>query len=103
MRAARSAGACGTAALVQGLFATLATLDDTNLVHRGGIEGLRFAQAQAQDFLAAGGVLRRGWRTSAQEVHGRFVARRLSPGGAADVIACAWWAEQLGTLASHRA
>jgi triphosphoribosyl-dephospho-CoA synthase len=95
LRTARAAGATGTAALVHGLFATMAVLDDTNLVHRGGIEGLRFAQAQAKDFLATGGALQAGWHKAAREVHGRFVARRLSPGGAADVIACAWWLEQL--------
>jgi triphosphoribosyl-dephospho-CoA synthase len=38
-------------------------------------------------------------------VHRRFVARRLSPGGAADVIACAWWVEELcnGSVRSHDA
>ena len=95
LRSARSGGASASAALVHGLFATMAVLDDTNLVHRGGIEGLRFAQAEARGFLAAGGALQAGWRERAQEVHRCFVARRLSPGGAADVIACAWWLEQL--------
>lgn len=83
------------AAGVQALFATMAALDDTNLAHRGGIEGLRFAQAAARDFLAAGGVLQPGWRARAEAVHRQFVARRLSPGGAADLIACAGWVEQL--------
>src|SRR5262249_7536326 len=84
LRAARSAGASARAGLTQGLFATIALLDDTNLVHRGGIEGLRFAQAEARTFLEAGGALQPGWQDAAQEVHRRFVARRLSPGGAAD-------------------
>lgn len=102
LRTARSAGATSTAALVHGLFATMAVLDDTNLVHRGGIEGLRFAQAQAKDFLAGGGALQAGWLQAARQVHGRFVARRLSPGGAADLIACAWWLEQLRNAAFKR-
>ena len=100
LRAARSAGACAPAALVQALFATMAVLDDTNLVHRGGIEGLWFAQAEARNFLAGGGVLGTGWQGLAREVHGRFVERRLSPGGAADVIACAWWLDRLHAIAS---
>jgi len=95
LRAARAAGASPSAALVHALFATIAVLDDTNLVHRGGIEGLRFARGEARSFLACGGALRAGWEDAAWEVHRRFVARRLSPGGAADVIACAWWVEQL--------
>jgi triphosphoribosyl-dephospho-CoA synthase len=97
LREARRAGAVADAALVHGLFATIAALDDTNLVHRGGIEGLRFARAEAQAFLAAGGVMQPGWRQAAQAVHGRFVARRLSPGGSADVLACAWWVDRLST------
>jgi len=98
LRAARRAGAGPRAALVQGLFATIAVLDDTNLVHRGGIEGLRFAQTEAKCFLDSGGALRPGWQDAAHKVHRDFVARRLSPGGAADVIACAWWLEQLQAM-----
>lgn len=95
LRAARSAGARGDAALVHALFATIAALDDTNLVQRGGIEGLRLARSEARAFLAAGGALQPGWRQAAQAVHRRFVARRLSPGGAADVLAGAWWVDRL--------
>jgi triphosphoribosyl-dephospho-CoA synthase len=93
--AARVAGATGDAAMVQGLFATIAHLDDTNLVHRGGMAGLRYAQAQARDFLAAGGVHAAGWRARAAMIHRSFVARRLSPGGAADLLGCAWWVDRL--------
>lgn len=98
LRAARRAGATSDAALVHGLFASIAALADTNLVHRGGIEGLHFARAEARTFLAAGGAMQPGWRDAAQAVHRRFVARRLSPGGSADVLACAWWVDRLSTL-----
>jgi triphosphoribosyl-dephospho-CoA synthase len=98
MRSAREAGASSNAAMVQGLMATMAALDDTNLVHRGGIEGLRFARSQAREFLADGGVQQPGWRQAAQAMHARFVARRLSPGGSADVLGCAWWVDRLATL-----
>jgi triphosphoribosyl-dephospho-CoA synthase len=83
-------------AKVHALFATIAHLDDTNVAHRGGIEGLRFAQSQARAFLAAGSAFRDGWLSDAQAVHERFVARRLSPGGAADMLACACWLERVG-------
>ncbi len=78
-------------ARVQALFATLAVLADTNLVHRGGIEGLRFARRAAQDFLAAGGAARPDWLAHARAVHAAFVARRLSPGGSADLLGMACW------------
>jgi triphosphoribosyl-dephospho-CoA synthase len=75
------------AARVEACFALIATIEDTNLLHRGGLSGLRFARRAARDFLDTGGVGRRGWREHAQLVHQSFVARRLSPGGSADLLA----------------
>lgn len=95
LHAARSQGATASAALIQAFFATMQRLDDTNLAHRGGVQGLRFAQERARSFLAAGGVFQAGWESTAWETHQQFVARRLSPGGAADVVACAWWVTQV--------
>jgi triphosphoribosyl-dephospho-CoA synthase len=81
------AQASGEAARVQACFALVAAVQDTNLLHRGGLAGLRFAQRAARAFLEAGGVTRAGWRERALAVHRAFVARRLSPGGAADLLA----------------
>ena len=75
------------AARVEACFALIAHLEDTNLLHRGGLEGLRFARHAAQRFLAAGGVSQCDWRERARQVHESFVARRLSPGGSADLLA----------------
>ena len=75
------------AAQVQCFFALLAHVDDTNLLHRGGRPGLLYAQASAAAFLAAGGVANPGWREAAVRLHRSFVARRLSPGGCADLLA----------------
>jgi len=75
------------AARVQACFALIAGLDDTNLLHRGGVAGLRFAQHAARAFLARGGVAQPAWRDAAAGVHRAFVRRRLSPGGAADLLA----------------
>jgi triphosphoribosyl-dephospho-CoA synthase len=75
------------AARVQCFFALLATTEDTNLLHRGGAEGLGFAQTAARSFLAAGGIAATDWRQHAAETHRQFVARRLSPGGCADLLA----------------
>lgn len=81
------------AARVQACFALIAALADTNLLHRGGPSGLRFAQRAARDFLDAGGVGRRGWRERASAVHRAFVARNLSPGGSADLLALSLFVE----------
>ncbi len=77
------------AARVQVFFTLLATVDDTNLLHRGGAEGLCFAQQAARGFLGDGGVAQPGWCDKAAAVHHAFVARRLSPGGCADLLAIA--------------
>lgn len=101
LQAALAAGAPARAARVQALFATMAVLDDTNTVHRGGIEGLRFVQACARDFLSAGGVLQADWPTHARALHAVFVQRRLSPGGSADVLASACWVDELMRATPH--
>jgi triphosphoribosyl-dephospho-CoA synthase len=75
------------AARVQAFFALLAEMEDTNLLHRGGAEGLSFAQQAAQDFLDRGGIAQHDWCRQAADVHHAFVARRLSPGGCADLLA----------------
>lgn len=91
LQAALMAGAGARAARVQALFATMAVLDDTNLVHRGGLAGLRWMQARAQAFLDAGGVFQAHWQQQARALHWDVVQRRLSPGGSADVLASACW------------
>ena len=75
------------AAGVQVCFALVAALEDTNLLHRGGASGLRFCRGKAQDFLDAGGIYDPDWRSRAMAVHRAFVARGLSPGGSADLLA----------------
>ena len=75
------------AARVEACFALIASVEDTNLLHRGGLEGLRFARRAARRFIDAGGVRAPGWRVSARWIHESFVARRLSPGGSADLLA----------------
>ena len=82
-------------AMVQSLFAVMAHLDDTNLLHRGGPEGLTFVQTQAKHFLIQGGVFNPNWRSIAFELHQACIARHLSPGGAADMLAAAWFVQDL--------
>ena len=77
------------AARVEACFALIASVEDTNLLHRGGLDGLRFAHDAAQSFVDAGGVRADGWRPRAQSIHESFVVRRLSPGGSADLLAMA--------------
>jgi triphosphoribosyl-dephospho-CoA synthase len=99
LAAARVSGLDDRHARLQALFEIIAVLDDTNLAHRGGLAGLRFAQAQAHAFLRAGGAMRPDALRHAQSIHLAFVQRRLSPGGAADVLAAACWVERVDRAA----
>ncbi|MBY4859155.1 triphosphoribosyl-dephospho-CoA synthase MdcB [Burkholderia contaminans] len=83
------------AARVEACFELIAALDDTNLLHRGGQAGLDFARATARAFVARGGVRARDWRLRAAAAHRAFVARRLSPGGAADLLAMSVFVDAL--------
>jgi triphosphoribosyl-dephospho-CoA synthase len=89
LRAALAEGWPPQQARLQAFFATMAVLEDTNLAHRGGMAGLQFAQGAARDFLAAGGAGAADAERRAEALHRAFVARRLSPGGSADVLAAA--------------
>lgn len=80
---------------VQACMRLIANITDTNLLHRGGAEGLRFAQASASAFLARGGVGIIGWRERAVDIHRAFVERNLSPGGSADLLAMALFVDRL--------
>lgn len=74
-------------AAVHALFALIARVADTNLLWRGGESGLTFAQQRARAFMSEGGALAQRWQERAGAVHQAFVARRLSPGGSADLLA----------------
>jgi len=89
MQVATARGLARQRVLLDTLFHVMAALDDSNLAHRGGLEGLRHAQHAARGYLAAGGAARPDAVAAAAGIARDFVARRLSPGGAADTLAAA--------------
>ncbi|MBS0454596.1 MAG: triphosphoribosyl-dephospho-CoA synthase MdcB [Proteobacteria bacterium] len=91
LRAALARGLSPRLARLDALFHIMAVLDDSNLAHRGGLTGLRFAQRRARQFVNAGGAGRPGAIQEAHAIADEFVSRRLSPGGAADTLAAACW------------
>ena len=74
-------------ARVDALFALMAQLDDTNVVHRGGAQGVLTVRRGAQAFVDGGGTAQLDWLTQAVALHHALIAARLSPGGAADLLA----------------
>jgi triphosphoribosyl-dephospho-CoA synthase len=85
------------AARVQSFFALLGSVEDTNLLYRGGAAGLRFAHEEAAGFIGQGGVKQTRWREQAAAVHRAFIARRLSPGGCADLLSITLFLDALDT------
>ena len=86
LRHALGAGRGLRRARVDALFALMAHISDTNVYHRGGIEGAQEVRRQARAFIARGGTAAPDWEARALACHQAFVAARLSPGGAADLL-----------------
>lgn len=84
------------AARVHAIMRLIASVEDTNILYRGGPEGLAFAQREARGFLDSGSVGSQGWQDLAIRIHEAFVARRLSPGGCADLLAMALFVQGVG-------
>jgi triphosphoribosyl-dephospho-CoA synthase len=103
LQSALAAGHAQRAARVQALFAAMAVLDDTNVAHRGGRAGLQWLKTNAAGFLERGGVAQSDWLQQARALHVRCVEQRLSPGGAADVLACACWVHSMQQAVAHLA
>jgi triphosphoribosyl-dephospho-CoA synthase len=95
LQAAQAAGLDARAARLHALMSSIAHVEDTNLLYRGGREGLLFAQAAARDFLATGGVMRADRDDALRAIGRDFVARRLSPGGSADLLAAAIFVDRV--------
>lgn len=74
-------------ARIDALFALMAHISDTNVFHRGGIDGAHKVREHAKVFLAIGGTAHPDWEVHAKRCHHIFVEQRLSPGGAADLLA----------------
>jgi len=90
LRAARRRGHDERCARIAALFALLARVDDTNVLHRGGAAALAFVQARGRAFAEAADPL-----AFAAAAHRDFVAWRLSPGGSADLLAVALFVDSL--------
>ena len=95
LRDALARGLSPDLARLETLFQAMAVLDDTNLVHRGGLEALRHVQQTARAFLRDGGAARSDARSRAGALHQDLVARGLSPGGSADLLAAACWLQRI--------
>jgi triphosphoribosyl-dephospho-CoA synthase len=99
---ALDAGLDDRAACIQTLFALMEAVDDTTVLYRGGLEAGTFVRRSAADFLGRGGCARDGWLADAERLHREFVARHLSPGGCADLLAATLFVVRCCSGCRHR-
>lgn len=91
----RQRGDTEEAARLNALLAVMAQLDDTCLLSRGGRRGLAGMQARAAGVLALGGAGADAGRRALERLCAYALACRLSPGGAADLLAAALFLDGL--------
>lgn len=75
------------------LIRLISAIDDTNLYHRGGAEGARFAKEYAARLLED-----RLDTKSVEEMDDELIRRKLSPGGSADLLAITYFLHLLKEL-----
>lgn len=97
LRAARLAGADENTARLEALLALIATVDDTCLLHRGGLAGLTAVQHAARITLAASALRTADGRKHYTRLDHLCHARRLSPGGSADLLSVTLFLDALDT------
>lgn len=74
-------------AMAHCLLELIQAMDDTNILWRGGPQGLRHAARSARLVLAAGGLHTPAGQASLRRMSADFARKRLSPGGCADILA----------------
>jgi triphosphoribosyl-dephospho-CoA synthase len=87
LRKKRKAGFPEDVCRLDALLSIMSRLDDTCLLYRGGTEALNVAKARARAVLLAGGYGSSRGQMKACDLDRELSARRISPGGSADLFA----------------
>ena len=96
LRAARDRGAPEDCARLDALMAVMASLDDTCLLHRGGLAALQAAKLGALVVLAVGGTATPAGIERLHRLHAELMMLWASPGGSADLLAVTLFLDRLG-------
>ena len=75
--------------------AIMSQLDDTCLLHRGGLSALETAKAGARAVLVLGGTETPAGMQRLHMLHTELMAQWASPGGSADLLAAALFLDRL--------
>jgi triphosphoribosyl-dephospho-CoA synthase len=95
LRAARARGESAEDAALNALMAIMASLDDTCVLHRGGPGALRLVQRGATKVMRGGGCGTTAGRNQLERLCRAADRRRLSAGGAADLLAATLFIDSL--------
>ena len=87
LRERRRAGCSEEVSRLDALLAMMARLDDTCVLYRGGAEALSLVKSGAKAVLAAGGYGHSSGRRQLRQLDRELIARHISPGGSADLLA----------------
>jgi len=98
LRAARRKGVAEAFARIDALMAIMSRLDDTCLLHRGGLEALRAAKEGAAAVLAAGGSVTREGQHALLALDRDMLRLWASPGGAADLLAATLFVDRVSEV-----
>ena len=90
----RLGGVAEDTALLEVLLHLLAVNGDTNLVSRGGLAGLLYVRGCARGLLQKDGVLGPDGLKKMSAFDDVLIARGISPGGSADLLAVTWFLAQ---------
>ena len=104
-RQEREAGVSVNDALVDALLQLLAGAGDTNILGRHDWQMLCYAQQQAAEAIALGGMRTAAGRAAVQAMDEDFIRRWISPGGSADLVAVTHFCyaiESLGRQSSRQ-
>ncbi|WP_070361114.1 triphosphoribosyl-dephospho-CoA synthase MdcB [Duganella sp. HH105] len=96
--ASRARGASMTHARIDTLFTLMARINDSNVYHRAGPQGAQTVRAHAQRFIDLGGTANIDWHAEALASHQVFIQQRLSPGGAADLLAASCLVQAIAAM-----
>lgn len=72
--------------LLEILFTLMESIEDSNVVHRGGIEALQFVKERASEFMSNGGMHQINAIQKIEEMNRLFISKNISPGGSADLL-----------------
>jgi triphosphoribosyl-dephospho-CoA synthase len=95
LRAARGDGKSESASRLSALLSLMATLDDTCVLYRSGSEGAALVKAGARSVLAGGGPETDAGDAALHQFDQDLLARRVSPGGSADLLAATIFLDSL--------